>query len=88
MTKLSKAALAAALLIGTTGMIVPVAADAQKKKKEEAPKAPVLSAEFRKAALEAQTQLKAKNVALAEPAVIASEAAAKSEDQAPPASTA
>ncbi|OYW22850.1 MAG: hypothetical protein B7Y98_00300 [Sphingomonas sp. 32-62-10] len=81
MTILSKAALAAALLIGTTGVILPATADAQKKKDEKAPKAPALSAEFRKAALEAQTQLKAKNVAAAEPAVIASEAAAKNEDE-------
>lgn len=82
MTKLSKAALAAALLIGTTGLILPVAADAQKKKKDDkAPPAPVLGAEFRKAALEAQTQLKAKNVAAAEPAVVAVEAVAKTEDE-------
>ena len=70
MTKLSKAALAAALLIGTTGLILPVAADAQKKKDDKAQKAPVLGAEFRKAALEAQTQLQAKNVAAADPAVV------------------
>lgn len=81
MTKMSTSALAAALLLGTTGLILPVAADAQKKKDEKAPKGPVLSAEFRKAALEAQTQLKAKNLAASEPAVIASEAAAKSEDE-------
>lgn len=81
MTKLSKAALAAALLIGTTGLILPVAADAQKKKDDKAPKGPVLGAEFRKAALEAQTQLKVKNVAAAEPAVVAAEAVAKTEDE-------
>lgn len=80
MTKLSKAALAAALLVGTTGLIMPVAAQAQKKD-DKAPKGPVLGPEFRKAALEAQTQLKAKNVAAAEPAVIASEAAAKTDDE-------
>ncbi len=81
MTKLSKAALAAALLIGTTGLILPGTADAQKKKDDKAPKGPVLGAEFRKAALEAQTQLKAKNVAAAEPAVVAAEAVAKTEDE-------
>jgi len=81
MTKLSKAAFAAALLIGTTGVVLAPPAVAQKKKKEEAPKGPVLSNEFRKPALEAQNALKAKDVATAEPAVVAAEAVAKSEDE-------
>jgi len=79
MITFSKAGFAAALMIGASSIVAIAPADA--KKKEEAPKGPVLSAEFRKPALEAQTALKAKNIAAAEPAVVAAEAIAKSEDE-------
>ncbi|OYY72165.1 hypothetical protein [Sphingomonas sp. 28-63-12] len=78
MTTFSKAAFAAALMIGASTVIAVAPAEA---KKEQPPKGPVLSAEFRKPALEAQTALKAKDMAAAEPAVIAAEAAAKSDDE-------
>lgn len=79
MLKMTKAALIAALLISGTGVAVPSPADAAKKK-EEAPKGPELSPEFRKAAVPAQEALKAKDLAKSEPAVVAAEAAAKTPD--------
>lgn len=79
MSKMSRAALVALLLIG--GSPVLIAAPAEAKKKEEAPKGPVLTPEFRKAALPAQTALDAKDFATAEPLVVAAEAAAKTDDE-------
>lgn len=78
MTKMSTAARAAILMIGAASIIQP--AIAAEKKKEAAAPAANLSAEFRKAALPAQTALGAKDFVTAEPAVAAAEAAAKTED--------
>lgn len=80
MLKLSKAAVVAALMIGTAGIVTSAPADAAKKK-EEAPKGPVLSEAFRKPALAAQTALQAKDLAAAEPAVVETETLAKSVDE-------
>lgn len=81
MKTMSKAARAAILVIGATGMLAPVAAPAKDKKEEPAKAAPAqLSPEFRKAAQPAQAALTAKDFATAEPAVAAAEAAAKTDD--------
>lgn len=79
MTTKSNAARAAILLLSAAAIVQPaIAAD---KKKDAAKPAPVnLSPEFRKAALPAQTALGAKDYATAEPAVVAAEAAAKTDD--------
>ena len=78
MTKMSMTARAAILLIGATSIVQP--AFAADKKKEAAAPAANLSAEFRKAALPAQTAIGAKDFVAAEPAVAAAEAAAKTDD--------
>lgn len=94
MVTLTKAARAAMLMIGAAAIAVPVAAPAKEKKKEEAPAGPQLSPEFRKAAVPADTALRAigdklkasptadvsADLAAAEPLVAAAEAAAKTED--------
>lgn len=79
MIKLSKAALAAALLIGASGLAIATPADA--KKKEEAPAGPKLSNEVRKPAIEAQTALAAKNWDAAAVAIAAVEAAAVTDEE-------
>jgi len=77
----SKLALAAVLSLGTTALTVAPAA-AQKKKDEKAdPNALKVSDEFRKPAALAETAVKAKDWATAEPQIIAAEAAAKNEDE-------
>lgn len=93
MVTLSKAARAAILMLGASVIAMPVAASA-KEKKETPPAGPQLSPEFRKAAVPAETALRANreklkasptadisaDVAAAEPLVAAAEAAAKTED--------
>lgn len=90
----SMSARIALLLMGATAAALPTAAPAQKKKQEEAPKGPQLSPEFRKAAVPAETAIRAirdkqraslaadvtADLAVAEPLVAAAEAAAKTED--------
>ena len=93
MVTLSKAARAAILMLGASVIAMPVAASA-KEKKETPPAGPQLSPEFRKAAVPADTALRAigdklkasptadvsADLAAAEPLVAAAEAAAKTED--------
>ncbi len=79
MKSVSKAALAAAVLLAAPyAMSAPVAA--QKKQKEEAPKVK-LSDGFRKAAIEVETPLKAKDYAGAAAKIDAAEALAVNEDE-------
>ena len=79
MKMVSKAALAAMLLAGAGGLTVAAPADA--KKKEEAAKPGLaLSPDVLKQAQIAQPALQAKNVATAEPAIVAIEGAAKTDD--------
>ena len=75
MSKLSRAALVALLLMGGSSIALTVPADAAKKK-EEAPKGPDLSPEFRKVAKPAQDAITAKDYATAEPLLVQAEAAA------------
>lgn len=94
MVTLTKAARAALLMIGASVIAMPIAAPAQKKKPEAAPAGPQLSPEFRKAAIPAETAIRAirekikasaaadvaADVAAAEPLVAAAAAAAKTPD--------
>ena len=82
MTFISKLALAAALSLGSTALSVTPAA-AQKKDDKAQNGGPQLkvSDEFRKPAALAETSVKAKDWAGAEPNVIAAEAAAKNDDE-------
>ncbi|KQM98286.1 hypothetical protein [Sphingomonas sp. Leaf25] len=77
MTFVSKAALAALFGLGATLAITP-SADAQRKKKEEAPAAPQIqiSEAFRTAALAADAAIKAKDFATADQQLAAAQAAA------------
>lgn len=77
MIKISNAALAAALLVGTAGISLAPPAFAQKK--DEAPKLK-LSDDVRKAAVAAQTAIAAKDYATAGTSVAAAETAAKTDD--------
>lgn len=81
MNFVSKLTLAAMLTLGTTALATP--ALAQKKGEKPATGAPQLkiSADFRKAATPAEAAVKAKNWAAAEPAIAASEAVAKNDDE-------
>lgn len=76
MTFVSKAALAALLGMGAT-LAVAAPADAQRKKKDEAPAAPQIqvSEAFRTAALAADAAIKAKNFAVADQQIAAMQAA-------------
>ncbi len=84
MKTMSTAARAAILLMGATSILAPTAAFSKEKPAKEDPakaaKPAQLSPEFRKAALPAQTALAAKDFVTAEPAIIAAEAAAKTDD--------
>lgn len=80
MTRNSKTALLAALMLGTGGVaMLAVPAGAAKKKEEPASDAKKLSPAFQKPALEAQTKLKANDLAGAEAALAQAEAAAQSD---------
>ncbi len=78
MKTISKLAIALALTTGVSGLALTTPAEA--KKKEEAPAGPKLSPEALKSAQTAQTALNAKDLATAEPAIVAMEAAAKTDD--------
>ncbi|AJP71174.1 hypothetical protein [Sphingomonas hengshuiensis] len=82
MTFVSKLAMAAVLTLGT-GALSTVPASAQKADKKAANATPELkvSEEFRKAAAAAETAIKAKDVATAEPQIVAAEAASKNDDE-------
>lgn len=79
MTFVSKLALAAVLTLGTSALGVAPAA-AQKKEQNAGPELK-LSEAFRKAAAPADAAVRAKDWATAEPAIVGSEAAAKSDDE-------
>lgn len=76
----SKLALAAMLSLGTTALTATPAA-AQKKNDKADPNALKVSDEFRKPAALAETAVKAKDWATAEPQITAAEAAAKNDDE-------
>ncbi len=78
MTKKSRTALLAALMIGAGSLTIAAPALA---KKEEAAAAPKLSPAFQKAAYDAQEKLKANDLAGAETALATADAAAKSDDE-------
>lgn len=75
MTFVSKAALAAVLGLSAT-VAITAPADAQRKKKEEAPAQPVISEAFRTAALATDAAVKAKDFATADQQLAAARAAA------------
>lgn len=77
MKSISKLALVALFLAGTSGLVITTPADAQKKKKEEAAKTPPLSKEVRDSAAAAQAALDANNMSAAAPAVATLNATAK-----------
>lgn len=80
MTMISKAALAALLLAGSSALAASPAA-AKDKKDDQAQPQIKLSDEFRKAASPAQTALTAGDLATAETGITAAEAAAKTDDE-------
>lgn len=80
MSRLSRAALVALLLMGGSSLVLTAPVEAKKKEKEEAPKGPNISPEFRKVAKPAQDAIAAKDWATAEPLVVQSEAAATTPD--------
>lgn len=80
MTMISKAALAALLLAGSSALAASPAA-AKDKKDDQAQPQIKLSDEFRKAASPAQTALAAGDLATAETGITAAEAAAKTDDE-------
>ena len=79
------AARLAVLLAGVSGLALALPADAQKKGKDapaaNAAPAIKLSNEVRAAAIKAQAALQAKDLVAAEPAIVATEAAAKTDDE-------
>lgn len=77
----SKLALAAVLSLGTTALTVAPAAAQKKDDKKADPNALKVSDEFRKPAAAAETAVKAKDWATAEPSITAAEAAAKNDDE-------
>jgi hypothetical protein len=79
MKKTTKTALIAALLIGASGLAT--SAPALAKKNDSAPVAPKLSAEFIKPASDAQAKIKAGDFPAAATALVAADAAAKSDDE-------
>lgn len=79
MTFVSKLALAAVLTLGTSALGAAPAV-AQKKEQNGAPELK-LGADFRKVAAPADAAVRAKDWATAEPAIVASEAAAKNDDE-------
>lgn len=80
MTFVSKLALAAVLTLGTTALGAAPAAAQKKDDKKEKPQLQVSEA-FRKAAAGAETAVKAKDWAAAEPQIAAAEAVAKNDDE-------
>jgi len=80
MTTISKAALAALLLAGTSALAAAPASAKDKQDKQEQPQIK-LSDEFRKAAAPAQTALAAGDLATAETNITAAQAAAKTDDE-------
>lgn len=83
MIKKSKTAFAAALLVGATGLVAVSPAFARKDDKQQAQQGPQLklSDDFRKVAGPAQKALQGGDLAAAETAVAATEAAAKTDDE-------
>ncbi|MEG3122621.1 tetratricopeptide repeat protein [Sphingomonas sp. GB1N7] len=79
MKTLTRAALAAALIAGTSSIAFVMPAEA--KKKDEAPAGPKVSAELRPAIIAAQTALTAKDFAAAETSIATVEAGAKTDDE-------
>ena len=75
----SRAALVAAFVVGTSSIAFVMPAEA--KKKEEAPAGPKVSAELRPTIIAAQTALTAKDYAAAETSIVAIEAGAKTDDE-------
>ncbi|MCH4892669.1 MULTISPECIES: hypothetical protein [unclassified Sphingomonas] len=80
MKLLSSAAIASALVLGAASVVATAPAEAQKKKKEEAPKVEI-SKEFRDAIVAGDTAAKAGDIATAETQLAAAEAVMKSEDE-------
>lgn len=82
MTFVSKLALAAVLSLGTVALgAAPAAAQKKGQKEQDAGPQLKLSEAFRKAAAPADEAVRAKNWTVAEPAIVASEAAAKNDDE-------